>query len=528
VSATVSGGFGAFSASAKFSYSDQWQNSARSGRAYFNISSIWTLDNTVDSENPLTEQGANAGDQLATLCGVRYMGSVPAGMVATIAVAYGTNSETAKRNIDASFSVSDAGLGSLKAAVDASNATSDTSSHFKVQLNHIGGGTEATTELTTSFGAGNSDGPYYDQCGKGDADACATFIGNMTTAAINAGNDFNQRAQSIEAGEDLSFFTPFPNGAAGVDTTQLVTEPASTDDDVLAPYQDQLEQYMTLVNEIATLDNRAKHLSTLIAETPSFNPSNILDLQNYLGPLVDENPGAISYAASKTILLDDLSNCLNATSSDVTEVCSSIIEGGETVASAYDFYDAEHGYPDCTNATSSDDVADCWLAQQNTIALQYAATYDNGRHSWPEDVIYADVFPTFTASPPPFGSGVPISGKAGLIPFTDATFFDSGPGDPAKEQEFAVVNILPLKNDVDLSAIYESTDPSMLAFNIFGFDDDPTSPPVWSSSNLPFTWTSPICEPSFSAPCAIGYQLRAADETITVSINQVSDLFTAD
>lgn len=40
VSATVGGAFGAFSAHASFAYSDQWQGSANTGSAYFNISSV--------------------------------------------------------------------------------------------------------------------------------------------------------------------------------------------------------------------------------------------------------------------------------------------------------------------------------------------------------------------------------------------------------------------------------------------------------------------------------------------------------
>ena len=522
VSATVSGGFGAFSTSAKFSYSDQWESSHNSGSAYFNISSIYTLDNTVDSGNPLTMQGQNAGDQFATLCGTRYMASVPGGMVATIAVSYGSSSETAKSDIDASFTASFE-LDSLKAAVNAANQTSDSSSYFNVRHAHSGGGAAASAALTAQFGATNSDGDaYVDLCANGDVDACDMFVSNMSTGAINAGNAFNTLAQDPAPGADLNFFNLFPNGVAGVETTALGTETAVTEDDALAPYQAELEQYLTLLNEIATLNNRTGHLSKWVGE-PSFNPITILDLQsNYFSRLLDANLTAASYANDRNTLVDNLGNCLSATSSNVTTVCAPIIDN--TIDSAYAWYDATNGNPNCTSGSHT---AGCWLAQQNTIALQYTALFEfSGINDvtemlqFPKDVLYIDQLPLFTDSP-----GAPIGGKAALTTFADTPYSFPFGANIILEVEEAWVDFLPLNEGADLSEFITANDPSLTYFGIFG---PPLEWFVLTGSTL--TWTGLTdCHPSFTGPCGIGYETDQSEvSALSVTMTQIPDLFTAD
>ena len=515
VSATVSGGFGAFSASASFAYSDQWQSSANSGSVYFNISSVYTLNNTVDPNDPLNTQGENAGDQFATLCGTEYMASVPGGMVATLAVAYGSSSQTAKSDIDAAFSASFE-LDSLKAAVDVAHEKTDSESFFNVSLSHSGGGAQAGALLTTSFGATNSDGDsYVEECSNGDVDACELFVSNMATGAINAGNAFDALAQEVEAGENLNFFALLPSGVAGVDTSALVTETVESQTDVLAPYQDQLEQYLTLLNEIGTLGNRATHLNGLLAD--GFN-SQTLDLVGYLDRLIDDTEGAVSYVTNRATLLEDLGTCLNATASNVTEACAPIIDGGASVASAYDWYDAEHGNADCT---SGDNQEACWLLQQNTIALQYAANFDEvGVGALAMDILYVDVLPPFSDP-----IAAPVSGKAGFVAFADRPWItdivERGPN----------VSFLALTNDTDLAEIYTSIEPSQTsAFEWFGFDDHGWH--VQSGDVGRHTrWTTAICEPSFDDPCPIGFEWH--DPTVTTddvlqSANGIEDLFAAD
>jgi len=282
--------------------------------------------------------------------------------------------------------------------------------------------------------------------------------------------------------------------------------------DILEPYQGLLERHLELVNEIATFNNRAARLSYLVAQD-SYNPVSMLDLQSSFDRLLNANEGAVSYATGRKILLDDLETCLDATSTNVTEACSPVINGGETLASAYDFYDSEHGYPECTNGGNQEA---CWLAQQNTIALQYSAirTFELKApppapslfFSGPSDALYIDALPSFD------GAGAPISGKAGLTTFQDAFF------------ETANVFILPLQNDADLGDIVAKNDPALAWFDIDGEDGGGA---FWSGlTGLPFAWTSPNCQPTFTNPCALDVRLEVDEETSTVNMSHIGHLFT--
>ncbi|MEM7022396.1 MAG: hypothetical protein AAF637_07345 [Pseudomonadota bacterium] len=525
ISATVSGGFAGFRASDTFSYSDQWQSSANSGSAYFNISSIWTLNNTVDPSNPLTDQGKDAGDQFATLCGVRYMASVQGGLVATLAVAYGSSSQDIKKSIDDKFTASFE-LDSISAAVGVSSDLKVAASYLTVRLFHQGGGVKASSLLTSAFGATNSSGEaYVDLCASLDKDSvtdCDTFIGNMTKGATDAGNAFNALAQDVEAGEDLSFLALFPNGVAGVEVSTLVTATAETKDDVLAPYEDQLQQYLKLLNEIATLGNRAKHVDALVRG--DFNP-DILDLAGYLGRLIDSNEGAVSYAATRAILIDDLGACLAATSDNVKDACAPIIDGGETVASAYAWYDADHGYPACTSGANKDA---CWLAQQNTIALQYAAIVNEvGFTEHPNDVLYVDVLPPFSDA-----FAAPISGKAAFVAFVDRPWIDF-PGTRNIRETVPDVSILALKNDTDLAEIYTSIEPpqtSSGSFEWFGIVRNVWHEQTGNRFGAQTNWTTRTCTPTFSSPCPIGFEWDANNTVPVVNqqANGINNMFTAD
>jgi hypothetical protein len=517
VSATVGGAFGAFSASASFAYTDKWQASANTGSAYFNISSVWRLNSTVDPNNPLTAQGQDAGDQFATLCGTGYMTSVLGGMVATVAVTYGSSSATASSDIDAKFKAS-FGLDSLKAAVDVSKDTTDSSSYFSVRLFHQGGGAKAGALLTSRFGATSSDGDaYVEECTNGDVDACELFTSNMAQGAIDAGAAFNALAQNPAPGANLNFFALFPNGIAGVDG-DLQTAVARSTSDILAPYEDQLEQYLTLVNQIATLGNRATHLNGLVQD--GYNPQ-MLDLNGFLGRLIDSTEGAVSYATSRAILLEDLGGCLNATSTNVEDVCSPIINGGETLASAYDFYDAEHGYPECTNG---DHKEACWFLQQNTIALQYAAIFNAvDDFELPMDVLYVDVLPPFSDP-----VAAPIGGEAAFVAFADRPWVEV---DPTKVEMRPNISILPLTNDTDLSNIYTSVTYRKNAPTLFywyGILDT-----IWyEQSGVGATrWTTAQCQPSFQDPCPIGFEWDdppTREAVLQQTANPLPDLFTAE
>jgi len=220
------------------------------------------------------------------------------------------------------------------------------------------------------------------------------------------------------------------------------------------------------------------------------------------------------------MLLADLGACLNATASDVTEACAPIINGGASVASAYDWYDAEHGNADCA---SGDNQQACWLLQQNTIALQYAANFNEVDVSeLAMDILYVDVLPLFSDP-----IAAPIGGKAGFVAFADRPWIaESGFVEPGPN-----ISILGLTNDTDLAEIYTSIEPPQTsAFEWFGFDAH-----GWHEQSGDVgrhtRFTTPVCEPSFDDPCPIGFQWH--DPTVTTddvlqSANGIDDLFAAD
>jgi hypothetical protein len=269
------------------------------------------------------------------------------------------------------------------------------------------------------------------------------------------------------------------------------------------------------LNEIGTLGNRAMHLNGLLAD--GFN-SQTLDLIGYLDSLIDDTEGAVSYVTSRATLLEDLGTCLSSTASNVTEACAPIINDGASVASAYDWYDAEHGNAACT---SGDNQQACWLLQQNTIALQYAANFNEvGISELAMNVLYVDVLPPFSDP-----IAAPVSGKAGFVAFADRPWI------AGSVQHGHNVSFLALTNDTDLAEIYTSIEPSQTsAFEWFGFDDN-----GWHEQSGDVgrhtRWTTPTCEPSFDNPCPIGF--KWSDETfrapdVLQSANAIDDLFAAD
>jgi hypothetical protein len=168
------------------------------------------------------------------------------------------------------------------------------------------------------------------------------------TGATQALDSFNQQVASLSGATnpDLSFCETFPHGVAGAGTPALVTTPIPLQtSDVLAPYKSQLEQFLTLLNQIATLNNRVRLLHDLFESNPDFNPVRLLDLVSYLDRL--EN----IYRVGRSTLFRNLANCLAATSANVTSVCQPILAHQAT--NAFEYYGAN------------------FFAQQNRLALQY-------------------------------------------------------------------------------------------------------------------------------------------------------------
>jgi hypothetical protein len=516
VSATVSGAYDGFKASDTFSYSDQWQSSSFSSNQYFNLYALWTLDSTVDPSEPLNSAGTAAVENATfnTLCGSEYLESVTVGMVATISINYGSTSQSTQTDVSDSFKAS-FGLDSVSTAVSTANSASNSSSYFTFSMTSYGGGKDATADLQNAFAAENSSGEaYYALCAAGNTDACTSFTSSMSTGGTQALNEVSTEVANLSASSpDLSFFETFPSGVAGAATSASVTGsiPNTTTDDVLEPYSNELNRYLTLLNQIGTLSNR---VSTDIAVTSSlynkvlqedFNPSSFFSVASYLESL------ASTYQDDRTNLKNNLGTCLGATADNVTSVCGPIIN--DTIDSAYDWYDTGGG-----NAN--------FPAQQNAIALQYAGLFTNNNgSSWPQDVFYAFELPAWSD----VNEFFLIGGQAGLVSFADSPYVNDGTTENA-----ASLTFLALKLNTDLadltSSVYttQGTTPPGLWFS--WFDDGPG--PGTNDAGEPLQWLglTNICQPSFTDPCPIGYGLQDGqpDYPLSIQMTQIPNFFTAE
>jgi hypothetical protein len=493
-SATIKGVVDGFSGSNSFSLSDQWQSSTNSSNQYFNFFVLYNLNAVVDSDNPLNGLGQGAGDLFDTTCGSQYLASVPAGMVATISIAYGSSSESTQKSIEDSFGLSN-GLDSLNGAVSAASGESDSSFYFAFSMMHYGGGPDASAAMNEAFAATDptTNEAYYASCAQGDTTACTQFTSSMGTGASSALTAVEDEVASLSSQDnpDLGFLAIFPNGVAGASTQQMAVLdiPVSSADDVLTNYTTPLGRNATLLNEIGTLLNRANQLSQLLQRTNAFNPAVLLDLVSYLASL--EN----IYKTDRQTLLTNLQTCLAASTSNVTSVCADL-EQTES-ETAFEWY-AEGG----ENPN--------FLAQQNTLALQYTGL--DG--ATPLDVLYIDQLPPFTAA----GSNIPIAGEAAFVGFQDRP---PPVGNPA-----AYVDILtlepgePLSTDNVSSKVRNNpTDPSPFTlWNINAFAGLALEPVPNSF------FTSNACTPTFAAPCAIDYSFGASG-TQDVQNVQIENLF---
>jgi hypothetical protein len=293
-SASVNLAFDLFQAQDQFSFSDQWQSSTNSTNQYYNIFSLYTLNTTISSTEPLTPQGeqAQSDGTFNTLCGSEYLSAVPVGMVATLTINFGSSSESTAQSITNTLTVS-AGLDSVSTAVEVANQNTTSSSYFTFNMTLYGGGNTAHNTLVDAFSKTNSQGQaFYALCAQGNSDACTTFTSNLTQGAAAAVSSFGDLVAGLSPPTnslDLSFLQIFPHGVAGALTPQAVTSPipASTipTNEVLAPYKPQLEQFLTLLDQVATLNNRIGLLQGLFRNTPSLNPVQFLDLVSYVNRL---------------------------------------------------------------------------------------------------------------------------------------------------------------------------------------------------------------------------------------------------
>ncbi len=496
VSATMAGAFGLFKVSDTASFSDKWQASSFSGNQYYNLYSLYTLDSMVASDNPLNTQGSNAGSSFSTLCGSQYMAAVPVGMVATMSLNYGSTSSSTQTAISNQLSAS-YGLANVSVAVGVSKQNTNASSYFTFRMVSYGGGTEAAAALQSAFAKTNASGQaFYALCAQGDTDACTTFSGNMGDGASAALQSFNSKVDALSSttNPDLSFFQTFPSGVSGARLPQLVTvEVPIAVSDVLAPYTTQLEEYVGLVNQVSTLNNRANQLNTRVEADPARNYIPLLDLTTTLRALGSKDDRAL-YAAARATLLNDLEHCLEATKENVTEVCAPIINNQS--ANAFEYFAA--GGP-----------GNNFLAQQNTIALQYTGKSGVDNAFNPLDVIYLSKLPALSKS------GSSITGEAALAAFID--MYD-GQG----EMDLLVLTPgLPISTE-NLSDKVKAPGGT---FTLWELVNPVPGVGVDLDSFSPTHFTSSACTPDFANPCDIEYAFANGTVDESMVLQRIDGLF---
>ncbi len=508
-SATVSVGIEGFKASDTFGFSDQWKASTNSTNQYYNLYTLWTLDTAVSQSDPLTSQGSDAGTSLSTLCGSQYMSAVTVGMVATLSINYGSSSSSTTTKISDKLSAS-FGLESISGAVSTAFSESSSSSYFEFSMIQYGGGTDASHDLNNAFQMVNSSGEaYYASCAAGNSDDCTTFSGNMGTGASNALNSIDKLVSNLSGSSnpDISFFETFPEGVAGANTPPLETTdvPVVVRDVILEFFGTSMAliDYLTLLNQVATLNNRVMQLNRLVSQ-PNFNPETLLDLVSYLDTLED------TYKGDRSTLLTNLENCLSATSTNVATMCGPIKLNTDT--NAFEYYASGSTTPN-------------FNAQQNTLALQYTAQVTETEDpDISNDVLYIDKLPSFAAA----GSSIPIAGEAALIQFTDRTWLDGNtPSTGALVEILVLSSNEPISTNNVSTTVRTDTDPS--PFNLWIVGNSGGGDELLNPGNLPnpnsFTSVTP-CTPIFEDPCAINYEAPFDSRTRAIINQQIENFFT--
>lgn len=525
ISATVKGSYGAFSASDTFSYSDSYQASANSGFQYWNLANLYTVNAAVNSTEPFTAQGQDAlnAGSFSTTCGSQYMTSVLGGFYATISMSWNSSSTDTSKTISDSFTAN-YGLDSLTAAASVTTSSSNSNSAFNITQKIYGGGTAPPGQgstaplviLTNAFASGDSNGSYYIRCAgtnsnppAPDPDACTQFSSAMATGAANASNAFTEWVNSLGAGSNLSQFALFPSGVAGVNPgieTLPMPTPTVTND-VLVGYQSQLQQYMDVVNQLGTLQNRATYLAGAVSQQ-GFDPANTNLQLSVTGAL---NSVSNTYLNDKKgVFLKNLAACLAATSVNVDTVCQPVTDSyNSNIKTAYDWYKSQ-------NAAQ--------LPLQNTIALQYSGIFTNNNNSqWPQDVVYYDPLPAWSN----VNDFVLIGGQAALVGFADAPYVNGG-----STQEAASLSFLPLRPTADLSEILtevyttQNTQPPGLWF---GWLNNVPSPGT-NDVSQPLSWLggSTFCQPTAENPCEIWFGINnqlAPDYPTSFKMDAIPGLF---
>jgi len=483
-----------------FSFSESSQNSTNTGSMYFNGYALYTLNSAVASgDNLLTAQGMNAlkkGDNFASLCGSHYMTSLPAGMLVTGRLSYNSQSSVTTKTIADTLSLSWV-LSSLSTAMSKSLSSSDSSVSLDFELEVEGGGSWGSALLTDMAPIQT----YLPSCATGTTQGiqdCDTFVSGANGAVSRAIAGFSS---SIPTLADYTTLAIFPNGVQGVTLPAMVPALAYSALDFLKKYAPQMKQTMAVLNQVSALANRVDLYLTPAIANPSANPKELLDLSQYVSGKLSS-----TYGTARTALFDDLSACLGSTSTTVDTDCAGVVKDA-AFATAYDYFG------------SSGPKGGNWLAQQNAIALQWAATAtDNSQGDFwsgsvPQDVLYVDHLPPFTNT-----RGSVLANQSALVSFADQVWYNNGCGSSWETCPYSDVLpylfVMPMANNTDLSQIYSSVNSAWLLPWFY------EAPAVWT--------TSQSCQPTVLNPCTLGINVNFSQplNPIFIAVQGIPGFFT--
>ena len=422
VTADVSGSYGAFSASDSFSYSDSFSGSANSGSIYFNAAQVAVATNTLNSDSStglITQASAlnatgNQAQQAGTFpqqCGSYILSAVPVGMVITGQFSWSSSSSSSSSAISNGFKGS-YGLDSISTAVSEATSNSTTSNSFSFTTNLLGGGEGVSTTWYNCI-AGKSYQTDLTNCEGGSSSACTSMASDYNTCANTTLSQAVSDLQTTPS--DMSPLAVFPYGVAGVQTSPTQGDvdslfslfSSSVTDPFGSTMSAALSNYVNILNQINTLNNRLTYLGGMLGND-SFNPAPQLDMVGtYINPLIG------AYSGDASTFMSTLNGCLqNPGGTDCTTI-SNLYSNGVTDAFAY------YGGA----ATESNTVQYKATPQnQNALALQYVGiTYYSRSNvmTFPVDVIWAYQLPSFWTSTPP---GSNPAGYPAMIAFADAPY----------------------------------------------------------------------------------------------------------
>ena len=422
VSGDVSGSYGAFNASDSFSYSNAYSSSTNSGQIYFNAAQVAVATNTLNSDSStglITQQSAlnatgNQAQQAGTFpqqCGSYILSAVPVGMLITGQFSWSSSSSSSSSAISNGLKAS-YGLNSISTAVSKATSNSTTNNSFSFTTNISGGGEGVSTTWYNCIGNTATQADLTN-CEGGSSSACSSMATNYNTCANNT---LAQATTDLaNSPSDMSPLAVFPYGVAGVQTTpsqgDIDSLYAIFSSSVTDPFDSMmsaaLSNYVNILNQINTLNNRLNYLGQALANN-SFDPAPQLPvISTYINPLVG------AYSGDASAFMATLNGCLqNPGGTDCTTISNLYSEG---VTDAFAFYGGA-----ATESSSNTNKAT--PQNQNALALQYAGTtyYSGGAvMTFPVDVIWAYQLPTSWTSTPP---GSNPAGYPAMIAFADAPY----------------------------------------------------------------------------------------------------------